>query len=101
MPSIIITPSSPNVLISTYWNVNQSQRDYIFMGFSVLISTYWNVNVTSLMSASDIINVLISTYWNVNLYKSILTGVNGNRFNLNLLECKFVGINDLIRITKF
>ena len=75
------------VLISTYWNVNNSVKYGQYLDTVVLISTYWNVNACTVTpsQAKDCFNlnlleckfpksvarveqcgVLISTYWNVN-----------------------------------
>ena len=54
------------VLIETYWNVNDVEV-IIFDEFNpVLIETYWNVNKE--ISVADYLDywVLIETYWNVN-----------------------------------
>ena len=55
-----------NVLISTYWNVNEKEKEVIENDVTVLISTYWNVNTQNVMKK--------------------IGGAFG--FNLNLLECK-------------
>ena len=58
----------------------------------VLISTYWNVNLPRLSKTAVLVGVLISTYWNVNLSTPITCCFFIMSFNLNLLECKLVGI---------
>ena len=54
----------------------------------VLISTYWNVNNIEYLLKSGYDPVLISTYWNVNASIIRRTSERQVRFNLNLLECK-------------
>ena len=56
----------------------------------VLISTYWNVNINQYGKWYCHYNVLISTYWNVNFKKEKTNSKKSIRFNLNLLECKFL-----------
>ena len=34
------------VLIETYWNVNEEQKEWLKFLHTVLIETYWNVNTT-------------------------------------------------------
>ena len=99
------------VLISTYWNVNNNAACSAADSTFVLISTYWNVNsalkaVSASCYAGFNLNlleckskhswtftifeqVLISTYWNVNFF-SVACMIPISSFNLNLLECKFL-----------
>ena len=80
--------SALSVLISTYWNVNDTSPIFVVTKPFVLISTYWNVNVKSYANTLPVIVVLISTYWNVNQDIQTLISKRIGGFNLNLLECK-------------
>ena len=73
----LILPVFFQVLIETYWNVNEIKDIIMFFPDSVLIETYWNVNIESIFPGSFKMAVLIETYWNVNvlqhggLYKNL------------------------------
>ena len=56
-----------NVLIDTWWNVNEKEDAYIYSIDRVLIDTWWNVNLTSTGYVRRDVRVLIDTWWNVNI----------------------------------
>ena len=76
------------VLISTYWNVKNTELSLRHCIDLVLISTYWNVKPVNIPENNRKRRVLISTYWNVKDTESDSDNRPQERFNLNLLECK-------------
>ncbi len=65
-------------------NTEQDDREQI----EVLIETYWNVNETFFEKACKFFKVLIETYWNVNHCSSHCCPESDHRINRNILECK-------------
>ena len=57
--------------------------------FDVLIETYWNVNEEQKEWLKFLHTVLIETYWNVNLVLQKFTIIRKMGINRNILECKF------------
>ena len=55
------------VLIDTWWNVNELIHAVQCTGDLVLIDTWWNVNVMVSMTVLTTVIVLIDTWWNVNV----------------------------------
>ncbi len=56
----------PNVLIDTWWNVNNFSMSSFLCVMEVLIDTWWNVNMVAIIAFSALELVLIDTWWNVN-----------------------------------
>ena len=81
--------AAQNDLIETYWNVNFYYESYDDALSNDLIETYWNVNLfrSHLLSWQEA--DLIETYWNVNERQAVAGSVGGERFNRDILECKF------------
>ena len=65
-----ISQQELEVLIDTWWNVNQQYHIQEMLTQLVLIDTWWNVNTLTVSVMPDSIKVLIDTWWNVNMYKS-------------------------------
>ena len=65
----------------------------------VLIETYWNVNEWCLTGFRLLYNVLIETYWNVNGDTFDVETSFVTRINRNILECKCNWRNILERFT--
>ena len=59
------------VLIDTWWNVNDVLRSMHLQVFHVLIDTWWNVNCIFIIKKDNNKKVLIDTWWNVNHGKRI------------------------------
>ena len=76
------------LLISPYWNVNDSTEDFDPELENLLISPYWNVNGIRRVTLSHIRRLLISPYWNVNLRRRACVSLTAAPFNLSILECK-------------
>ena len=60
------------------------------IAYDLLISTYWNVNNEHAKTPPICDILLISTYWNVNCLAVCPDSFFAVSFNLNLLECKYV-----------
>ena len=89
----IIGEGLTDILIETYWNVNEKSKTAQKNRFYILIETYWNVNhgadnvpVSGIRNINrDILEckygfsylpdtfslILIETYWNVNFLSSV------------------------------
>ena len=76
-----------DVLIETYWNVNQCIGGRGALIKLVLIETYWNVNMGKHYGYGLSQWVLIETYWNVNCIYTP-SHVRAPGINRNILECK-------------
>ena len=55
------------VLIDTWWNVNNILNLRFQCIKAVLIDTWWNVNENTIVQEIDLSIVLIDTWWNANL----------------------------------
>ena len=56
------------VLIDTWWNVNDGSDTLSNILSTVLIDTWWNVNALPLKGSYSFAVVLIDTWWNVNVF---------------------------------
>ena len=61
------------VLIDTWWNVNENANLAFMEIFAVLIDTWWNVNECAMIVIFEIMDVLIDTWWNVNYFNRFIT----------------------------
>ena len=61
------TVGGVNVLIDTWWTVNNKDDAYIYSIDRVLIDTWWNVNEEFTNYLREAGFVLIDTWWNVNV----------------------------------
>ena len=77
------------VLIETYWNVNENTVGAHATGCNVLIETYWNVNFFAGWNLLRHFEVLIETYWNVNVILILILPFSPS-INRNILECKLM-----------
>ena len=64
--SFMDIPEGVDVLIDTWWNVNDEARDLLLILPYVLIDTWWNVNYKNRRLCTGGRHVLIDTWWNVN-----------------------------------